>query len=1588
MSWLISDSTNANSTGHLSTYDGNLYYNQDSWRLCKNMMWIGPASQKWQQSIDLDGYFSTDRDFGFDKKFNGFILKTSDSMPSLSQAQGSLPTNTESFKDITNKTLSETVESYVKLYHRTKTINQVVPYAKSEIKNKGYYDITAMQDCTISWTMGDEDTGDFWFYAYVNRNIVISEDADHNKTLSFSVSKGDTIRFKIVHYSSHSSYQSYDSYESSLSDFGDNECHIVETYTTDTYYQCAKINQSWTSWLYENKNTSNFYIFAPATVCGNENGITDYLTYKLNYTPTYDILVAAYVEGRLLEHKVISAGTTMSDYEKLTFSLYNPYHSSEGSVVILYVRPYEGLSPQRVLKDELLSYMKESVNKHYLSSDFLTVGSLNGGGHSISSNLKENISALDSEITLSCSTSVSATRLSLVDNSKQSLTLPKINGLPIKDGTLRSSNSTSSYDLISPNESHYKSGKFVVTKSGNVHFRCHLRREKYFTGIKDYNYTYATQSFSISKNGNTVYSASGSTLDYEADIEVEKGDLIKVEFTGTILGTSYYKLLYDYDVVDKCYVDYESTTDKETGFTAYKSSYDSVNTPAYDMAFIVSKAGTLNWSYNDVRSGTTSSSDDGIFNIFVNGERQVRADNDNASSSGSLSLSVGDVVLIRYCTYSCTVGDKDSYVYVERGWDTPGGQCTVSFSGETVPAAFNHTLSWREYCKLILAEARLWVDDNSLTDYALPIAIIDDAGDLERTNQFYTELSNSKLYVDLWVHADNLTNLNASYVKCFNADMKDSPIPTAKFEGAGISQVRIKDATWGVRAFKNTAKTINSLELVDISGDWTEAFRNSVSTGVKIGKFTTNGLTSAKDMFRGCEIRYQWYLDEDKLKTFFNDTYNKWVAGEYDFRSAFVGSYHSGTIPEQFMSAEDQFACNWDPAILIQKVASTYDVSRQPLTCYYYAGDSAVNNGYSKYLAYSKTVHTIKLVSRQYDESYDAAYIYIDGKAVKSWGSRGHFVGVIDCKTMQFKYEGSGDTYGTPDSADAVWAAAINAAGSNDIIVSVTYDATSVTSSARNSINSCGGSGSTWTSARIAHTFIGKKGLSSGNGYEGTASGSSYSTISAQFDEDRGLVYKSNWGLSQKFGLSPIYEKGGGQDEHFDKHPNIIVPEEDFWKWYSVFAQIKSDYDCALFSITENNKANFNVDVLTSGDERQINYNYDTSFRKAVEANVFDNLILHLRKVENVTNKNISIEGMFKNTENLHCVGEIKNIQDITSAFEECRNIIEVRANLNNVEIADYAFKNCHSLTNVHIISNSCYTAMHMFENCDSITDFNIKEMTALIDATSMFEGCTAIKTEYFTKATEIPETLQVTRRMFAKCNITEISGNWVPPNSYTSYRNQDENGIGNLEDDWVNETTKEGWSFPRDLYDADQMFTENPITKISNLKFNPNANNSWIFSSCSNLTTIKYSFLDIDTFTSEKHTGMFDRCSLKKENVIWLPISISSDFNLAQLGFFTNGSAGNEKITYWIVDDHWCEVDHSGFVEYQHIRRPAYLDVYRKNYDKDVIIKFWSHPHIHSAEMRGYNELHDTKVYYDPETLQGGATINYNEWLKGKQTK
>lgn len=885
-----------------------------------------------------------------------------------------------------------------------------------------------------------------------------------------------------------------------------------------------------------------------------------------------------------------------------------------------------------------------------------------------------------------------------------------------------------------------------------------------------------------------------------------------------------------------------------------------------------------------------------------------------------------------------------------------------------------HTLSWNEYCKLILSEARLWVDDNSLTDYALPVAIIDDADDSERVEQFFNQVVDSKLYVDLWC---KLTNdvlskcyIKSAFYKCINLDMQHTPI-TISFDDCEATQVRVKDATSGTSAFADFNKTIKQLELVDISGNWDYAFRNSTIDKLDFGTFTTKGLTSAYCMFSKCDIIS---LDENIIKTFFNDTYDKWYKGYISFRSAFVGCKNSGTVPEAYMSVEDQYDCNWDPATLIQNVVSTYDVNVLPLGYHFY-GHPNYTDAARLYTSNSSTVHTIKVEARHYDETKDqAAKIYIDGSLLKTnGGRRGHFICVIDCKTKSIKFEKQVDTYGEPTSADSVWSEAVGLAGENDIIIATSCDATSLTQAARDIIDSAGGISSvgTWTQSRTAHAFIGKKGIGANNGFEAKNSGSEYSVIEASFDEDRGLIHQS-WEASQTFGLSPVYDKK-------DEYPIIRVEEAEFWKWAPMFSQIKDCYDHAGFIYTLNSKVNFDIEVLTSGDEKQVNPNYETSFKGALSKSTFDNLTLHLSNVEGVNGTNINIESMFKDIAELHCVKRVTNVYDITSAFENCK-LASLDINLDSVGIADYAFKNCDSLKTVKVVSNSCFSAMHMFEDCDVLEDFDLTGMTSLIDGTSMFENCVGLKTD-FTKPSKLPNNLQIARRMFIGCNVKEISGNWIPPNVFTSYRNQDENGIGNLEDVWPGEVvlSKEGWSFPEQLSDAYMMFKGNPIIKVSNLSFNSNANNSWIFQDCENLIILKDSFLNIDTFNDAKHTGMFDGCSLKKENVLWLPISISSKFELKHTGI-TSGN--NEKPLQYLVDDHWCEVDNSGFVEYQHIRRPKYLQVYKDNGYDDILIKFWSHPHIHSAEMRGYNELHDTKVYYDPESLHGGL-IDYNKWLK-----
>lgn len=1539
MSWLVPDNASYNDTGHLSTYNGDLYYNEDSWRLAKNICWTNIPNQKWQQSLDLDSFYSTDLDFGFSKKFNGFTFKTSDEMPKLSTDVNAIIEQAEPCKKLVDKTFTKTVNSYTELYRSTSTFKKFI------------YQVT-----DGSYLFSPSQNGNCYVECET-QNVIIQLNGTFLKTLM----SGESYSFYAT---------TNDKIKVSTSGTSGTTSKIYFEYEVESFYQAARDvsnNGAWSSWHIDYSNCDEMLLVGVGKIKSSFIKTADVtLTLK---NDDYPVIAGVYVAGELKAYDIFS---TLEEHS-IKINLSNDYSSYVGQTVVMYAKRYYNMPLNNNLRKEIEETLKYSAKTYYASNDFSNISVSLGG---IKNNYCIDTSgiALGELIKVSTQVNVSANRPALEDTTLYVNGLPRINSLPVKGCKVLDWNSTAKYgNFISPNAAHKVSGHFVATRAGTVTFKIYLQSYKYFYDIKDTNYINNIPSITIYKNGTSVCNYK-SDVSITESISVNKGDVIDVYISNAYNDSSYYSYEYPYAVVDRFFVDDENVTEKENGFIVYKDNYNSTHSPAYDMAFIAKTEGTLSWSYGDVRNSATSSSSDGILNIFVNGERIVRADNDNTSSSGSISLSVGDVVLIRYCAFVCSVGNKDTYEYVEREWDTPGGPLNFSYSGETTSITSNHTFTWNEYCKLILNETRLWVDDNSLTDYALPVAIIDDANDSERVKQFFNQVVYSKLYVDLWCKLtyDVLLecSIKSAFYKCVNLDMQHTPI-TVSLDDCKATQVRIKDATSGTNAFADFNKTIKQLELVDISGNWDYAFRNSTIERLDFGTFRTKELSSAYCMFKDCDLHY---LTEDIIKAFFNDTYDKWYKGYISYRSAFIGSINSGTVPEAYMSVEDQYDCNWDPATLIQNVVSTYDVNILPLGCYFY-GLPNYTDASRLYLSSSNTVHTIKVEARHYDETKDqAAKIYIDGSLLKTnGGRRGHFICVIDCKTKAIKFETQVDTYGEPTSADSVWAEAIDLAGENDIIIATSCDATSLTQAARDTINSAGGVNSigTWTQSRTAHAFIGKKGVGVNNGFEAKNSGSEYSVIEASFDEDRGLVHQ-DWVASQTFGLSPVYEK-------VDEYPLIKVEEAEFWKWGPVFSQIKDCYDQAGFSYTLNSKANFDIEVLTSGNEKQVNPNYETSFKGALSKSTFDNLTLHLSNVEGVNGTNINIESMFKDTNELHCVKRATNVYDMTSAFENCK-LTSLDISLDNVGVADYAFKNCDSLKTVKVVSNSCFSAMHMFEDCDVLEDFDLIGMTSLIDGTSMFENCAGLKTD-FTKPSKLPNNLQIARKMFVGCNVKEISGNWIPPNVYTSYRNLDENGIGNLEDMWPGEAvlSKEGWSFPEQLSDAYMMFKGNPITKISNLSFNSNANNSWIFQDCENLIILKDSFLNIDTFNSAKYTGMFDGCSLKKENVLWLPISISSKFDLKHTGI-TSGS--NEKPLQYLVDDHWCEVDNSGFVEYQHIRRPAYLQVYKDNGYDDILIKFWSHPHIHSAEMRGFNELHDTKVYYDPESLHGGL-IDYNKWLK-----
>lgn len=721
-------------------------------------------------------------------------------------------------------------------------------------------------------------------------------------------------------------------------------------------------------------------------------------------------------------------------------------------------------------------------------------------------------------------------------------------------------------------------------------------------------------------------------------------------------------------------------------------------------------------------------------------------------------------------------------------------------------------------------------------------------------------------------------------------------------------------------------------------------------------------------MFYNC---YKLVKSNDDIKSFLYDYYyDLWQKGDEMVRKVFFNCPYNGTIHDSIMSFSEQLNVGFKPEKLMYEALKANINSNDAGYFNIHHEDSPWSEYVSDFITYEKP-HTIKAVSHQLDESSAAAFLEVDGKIVQTFSTRGHLIGVYDCKTMSIKYYDWTDTYAyqtktTP--VESIWANALSIAGPTDIVYVLSFEATTRSDSARNSCLSVGGRTGygTWDGARYAHALIGKVGLGANNGYESMNNGGSASVVEAKFTSD-GLV-SSTWVDSSK---NDLYEPDiSFTYEHPREFYKVEVPAEEFWRWKYLLKNMKSLWDSCSFTFTDTNTADFTLSVKTTGADAEINPNSSLSINYELKNYSSPDFYWHIGKIENVSNKDISIRKMFNGVQNIHCVEyDFINIDDISYAFYQCDYLEKVIVKMHGCTKAQYTFAECANIKTIEAASDTITDAQFMCYNCPELVTYDLTGMTALKDATSMFEKCPSLSTEQFKQNTKLPDCLEIAKRMFAECSITEIEGNWVPRNSSSSFQNYTEISHGVQEKDWENCLEKDGWSFPSHLYSAYQMFEGNPIKKISYLKLNEKADNSWLFQNCSELTTIDFSYLNVDAYDNGKCTGIFEGCSLKKENVIWLPISIGSDFDLSHTGI---KYGNNEAPTLFWVDDFWCEVDHSGFVEYQHIRRPAYEKVYKEHYG-DILIKFWSHPHVHSAEMRGYNELHDTIVWYDKDSYGHG---------------
>lgn len=1635
--WTVSDDFNTeDNVGNLNNFDAGNYYDKEGWRLTKNMALCNKSDQKYQQTYDLKNFVKKDYDIGIpnntglNKKFNGLGLTT-------------LEKNTETILYAEDLTTTETYRYTTEIIDDSKALLETFSYNADDfyldekVSNKPvhFHRIRAggllkfkIGPCNGKISIGIYNSKKSGLL-YQSKDVILPGKEEEFIISTYEEGLTPIADFLQIEGTGEFSYSIYykQQYKNLYCNYFGPTCkYNLNNKGFDVIYvgRCIDTNGESTITLEPKNSNETFYNIGIAISVGNytidtmkidtnEKSIKIDLSYISNMMALYNAPISIFV-----------------------FSLYGSSLQDEVINTLIGPLPTTGYS--------LYPEFNVIISNNFINNENDSFITLEG--------YKD---AADFELTKAHSSKL------ILKTEEHNVPFPlRINYLPLEGGSIKKTDNLpesgvvyaddNSFTFINPKGRHYTSGYFYPIGNWeykgaiDVKITAHCPNSETVNIYTDNNTTKSEESIvkvsafnaKISqrvKNGETfTFKIDEEKFEYFA-IECGVNCSYDIDYPGEYTGVGHYIRGKKVSSNSRARTAVDIFYDVETNnaFTEYKGSSLSTSILDRDYAFVATSNGDLDVKY----SGT------GKLQVFISGYNVT----DKLPIKNVL---LGNVILIR------VVDDKtDGYVYFNRTGKNFEGQLTYNFTGTSAPMKGCTIsddllkLSWNEQLDYIIEEAKLWVKENDISDYAFPILIDDVGNDTEKVKSALTALNNSGLKLDLFLRTSGnfafknytMQNLISLVLNSSNQDLSEMFLNHKSIKAATII---------GSNNYNKTFKDCSSLQALSIynavNSDFTEIAKNSGVYFINFynidgGNFS-NGFENCKNIFnfilemtgnrtvdltsvcensnlsslylkfannnlifnssfanctnlnnigierpidsdgmiidayRAFDNCYKAVKSHDIIKNFFGKQYDKYLENDDKFKTAFINCPYNGTVLQDYMSYTDQKAVNFNPADLMYNVLHYSALSMDP-------GYENINHDKKISDDYLNR-YTIKVVSHQHNESSSASYVSINGKNIITATNRGTHICVLDPTTRELKYNDWTDTYSyeikdTPIMD--IWNAAYDIATYQDIIIILTYDACSFTQSLIEELYKIGASDKLkeCEKERFAYALIGKKELNKGKGFDASGEKETFAETTAHFDES-GLIC-STWKSDD---INPIKSKRFySENSHLNDNYNLEVYDYDFWKWYFLFKNMKSLYDSCGFKEINKEPPNFNLCLSINGSDEQINPNSASSFSAQYRRAGANDFIYHLAQIENTSKSKISINNILSGIDNLHCIEcNFKNIDDISGAFSGCSFVEHATFNFDGIINASRAFEDCVNLKSIDITSNSVIDGSYMFKGCTNLTQYDISKMTVLKDATSMFEGCTSITGKFYDKTTHIPDSIEIARRMFYGCGITEIEGKWLPPNSSYNMQNYTETEFSHITKDWENNLVKEdGWTFPENLTDAYQMFANNPITKVSFLETVKKANNSYLFQNCTKLTEFIYDYLNIDTAVESKYTGIFNNCALSAENRIWLPVSISSNFNLKATD--VAAEPNSPPIEFW-VDDHWCEVDDSGFIDYQHIRRKAYQDVLAKTY-KDIVIKYWSHVHIHSAEMRGYNEIHDAKVWYDPESYSNEISYYTNNSKK-----